>query len=247
MRFLVISDVHSNLEALEAVLSDAEGRYEAVLCLGDLVGYGPDPNECVERVRSLPSLSCVAGNHDWAAIGKLGLEDFNTDARLATLWTQKVLTPASVSYLNSLPEKIVLGDKLTIVHGSPRYPIWEYVLTSLVALENFQHFDTPWCLIGHSHIPVVFALREDNPGTCELIPLDEDRPFWLSPDFRYIINPGSVGQPRDGDPRASYAFLDPDEGVLELKRVYYLVSKTQDKMEKAGLPPRLIARLSFGW
>lgn len=247
MRFLIISDIHSNLEALEAVLKDAEGQYEAVICLGDLVGYGPDPNECVERIKRLPCLSCVAGNHDWAAIGKLGLEEFNTDARLATLWTQKVLNPNSADYLSNLPEKIVLEDKLTVVHGSPRYPIWEYVLTSMVALENFQYFDTPWCLVGHSHIPMIFALWEENPRTCALLPLNEDQTFLLEPGFRYIINPGSVGQPRDGDPRASYALLDLDKGVLQLKRVFYPVNKTQDKMEEAGLPPRLIARLSFGW
>ncbi|MCS7286077.1 MAG: metallophosphoesterase family protein [Anaerolineae bacterium] len=247
MRFLVISDVHSNLEALEAVLKDAEGLYEAVLCLGDIVGYGPDPNECVERVKGLPSLSCVAGNHDWAAIGKLGVEEFNTDARIATLWTQSVLTPTSVTYLNSLPERIILEDKLTIVHGSPRYPIWEYILTSTVALENFQHFITPWCLVGHSHIPVIFALREANQRACETIVLEENKPFSLDPEFRFIINPGSVGQPRDGDPRASYALLDLNSGVVELRRVYYPVNKTQDKMEKVGLPPRLIARLTFGW
>ncbi len=247
MRYLVISDIHSNLEALEAVLRDAEGLYEAVLCLGDIVGYGPDPNECVERVRGLPSLYCVAGNHDWAAIGKIGLEEFNTDARLATLWTQKVLTQTSAAYLQSLPEVIVLEEKLTIVHGSPRFPIWEYVLTCPVALENSRHFATPWCLIGHSHIPMAFALREADGEKCEFIILDEDRPLLLDPGFRFIINPGSVGQPRDGDPRASYAIFDTEEGVVELRRVDYPREKTQARMEEFGLPPRLIARLTFGW
>ncbi len=247
MRYLVISDIHSNLEALEAVLKDAEGLYEAVLCLGDIVGYGPDPSECVERVRELPSLYCVAGNHDWAAIGKIGLEEFNTDARIATLWTQKVLTPSSVAYLHNLPEVVVLQDKLTIVHGSPRYPIWEYVLTCMAAVENSRYFSTPWCLIGHSHIPLAFALKEGNPERCEFIVLDENRPLFLDPDFRFIINPGSVGQPRDGDPRASYGLFDVEEGVFELRRVSYPVEKTQSKMEERGLPPRLIARLTFGW
>ncbi len=247
MRYLIISDIHSNLEALEAVLKDADGLYEAVLCLGDIVGYGPDPNECVERVRELPSLRCVAGNHDWAAIGKLGVEEFNTDARIATFWTQKVLTPASAAYLHNLPETIVLEDKLTIVHGSPRYPIWEYILTCITALENSQYFATPWCLVGHSHIPVIFALNEDNREKCAFVVLDENKPFFLEQGFRFIINPGSVGQPRDGDPRASYMLLDLEGSVVELRRVHYQVEKTQAKMEKVGLPSRLIARLTFGW
>jgi|YelNatPaOPRAMG01_1025707.scaffolds.fasta_scaffold04889_8 predicted phosphodiesterase len=247
MRYLIISDIHSNLEALEAVLKDAEGRYEAVLCLGDIVGYGPSPNECIERVRGLPSLSCVAGNHDWAAISKIGIEDFNPDARAATIWTQKTLTPVSSAYLHSLPEKIVLEEKITIAHGSPRYPIWEYILSTLTALENFRHFETPWCLVGHSHVPVIFAFRESKPNFCDAFIPPENEPFFLDPDFRFIINPGSVGQPRDGDPRASYALLDSEKGVVELRRVAYPVEKTQAMMEKVGLPPRLIARLSFGW
>ncbi len=247
MRYLIISDIHSNLEALEAVLKDAEGRYEAVLCLGDIVGYGPAPNECIERVRGLPSLSCVAGNHDWAAISKIGIEDFNPDARAATIWTQKTLTPISSAYLRSLPEKIVLEEKITIVHGSPRYPIWEYILSTLTALENFGHFETPWCLVGHSHVPVIFAFNENKPNFCDAFVPPENEPVFLDPDFRFIINPGSVGQPRDGDPRASYAILDSEKGVVELRRVVYPVDKTQAMMEKVGLPPRLIARLSFGW
>lgn len=247
MRYLVISDIHANLEALEAVLEDAQGQYTEVWCLGDLVGYGPDPNECVERVRELP-VACVAGNHDWAALGKLPLDDFNPDARVASRWTQVALDASSRTYLEALPETLVIGDKVTLVHGSPRHPIWEYVISIPIALENFAYFETPWCLIGHSHIPVIFRyIVEDEHKDCEAIIPPFNQPISLPPGERFIINPGSVGQPRDGDPRASYMLIDPDEGTIEYRRVSYPVDKTQAKMEELGLPPRLIARLSFGW
>jgi len=247
MRYLVISDVHANLEALEAVLEDAAGQYDEVWCLGDLVGYGPNPNECVERVRELP-VACVAGNHDWAALGKLNLDDFNPDAQTASRWTQNALEASVRSYLDSLPETLVIGDKVTLVHGSPRHPIWEYIISIPIALENFSYFETPWCLIGHSHIPVIFHhYVEDGNEDCEALIPPLNQPIRLAPGERFIINPGSVGQPRDGDPRASYMIMDPEEGIVEYRRVSYPVEKTQAKMEKAGLPPRLIARLSFGW
>jgi len=248
MRYLVISDIHSNLEALEAVLEDAAGQFDEVWCLGDIVGYGPSPNECIKRVKELP-LVCVAGNHDWGAIGKLSLNDFNPDAQKACRWTQKELTFANAHYLEELPERIVFEKKVTLVHGSPRYPIWEYIISIPLARINFDYFDTPWCLVGHSHVPVIFRLHapENVGGECGAFIPPVGKPIILPPEDRFIINPGSVGQPRDGDPRASYVIIDLEKDLLEFRRVPYPIEQTQAKMEKAGLPPRLIARLSFGW
>ncbi|MEA3459769.1 MAG: metallophosphoesterase family protein, partial [Chloroflexota bacterium] len=185
MRYLVISDIHSNLAAFEAVLADA-GEYDKVWCLGDLVGYGPRPNECIERLRQLDHV-CVAGNHDWAAIGKLDLEDFNADARRACLWTRKTLSPENWKFLESLPERLEFPDlDFTLVHGSPRHPIWEYILSPFTAEANFAHFDTRFCLVGHTHVPTVFRQRPWDPG-------ELSNPLHLGEE-RLIINPGSVGQ-----------------------------------------------------
>lgn len=243
MRILLISDIHANLAALDAVLADA-GSFDRVWCLGDLVGYGPEPNECVERVRDLRRYQCLAGNHDWAALGKLDLDDFNTDARLAALWTRQTLTPDNRAFLDARLAAIgPLEDHFSLVHGSPRQPIWEYILDETVAAANFPLFDTPFCLVGHTHVPVIYAETGGRP--LALLP-PENEPFALSGQ-RLIINPGSVGQPRDGDPRASYALLDTDALTITYRRVEYPIEATQQKMVAAGLPPRIIARLSYGW
>jgi len=240
MKTLVISDIHANLSALDAVLNDA-GEFDAVWCLGDVVGYGPDPNECIERLQELPH-RCLAGNHDWAVLGRLALEDFNADAQRACLWTREQLTPASLRYLESLEERIVEGD-FTLVHGSPRHPIWEYIIYLSNARANFAHFDTPYCFIGHTHVPVIFR---DRGSEVDIRPIELGVPLALGQE-RLIINPGSVGQPRDGDFRASYVILDVEAGTIEYRRVPYPVEETQRKMAQAGLPPRLIIRLSYGW
>ena len=241
MRYLVISDIHSNLAAFEAVLADA-GSFDQVWCLGDMVGYGPDPNECVERLRDLPHI-CVAGNHDWAALGKLDLDDFNPDARKACLWTRKQLSPSNWAYLEALPESLV-EEGFTLVHGSPHHPIWEYILNPSIAQANFEHFDTKFCLVGHTHVPIIYR---DNPNQgCETMIPSYDDPLALGED-RLIINPGSVGQPRDGDPRASYAVLDPDELTLEYRRISYPIETTQARMVEKDLPVRLVMRLAYGW
>jgi len=241
VRYLVLSDIHANLAALEAVLEDAPD-FDEVWCLGDLVGYGPKPNECIERVRGLPHTS-LAGNHDWAALGKLDLSSFNTIARTANEWTQRQLTSSSRGYLNGLSPSLQQGD-FAMAHASPREPIWEYIMDTHTARENFEHFQTPYCLVGHTHVPVLFELDEDR-GRCEALlpPLPE--PVNLG-SRRAIINPGSVGQPRDGDPRASYALLDTDEMTWSFHRVAYPIEVTQERMEAAGLPRRLIDRLEMG-
>jgi diadenosine tetraphosphatase ApaH/serine/threonine PP2A family protein phosphatase len=243
MRTLVLSDIHANLSALEAVLADAAGRWERVWFLGDLVGYGPDPNECAERLRGLDPAVALSGNHDWAVLDKLDTEDFNTDARKAVRWTRRALTGDNLNYLDTLPPMRV-EPPFTLVHASPRHPIWEYILDLPTALENFDHFDTPRCLVGHSHIPALFALDEQ---TAELT-------FYLVSDGevidlsrgRLILNPGSVGQPRDGDPRASYALLNDEALTWELRRVAYDIAETQRRMREARLPNRLVERLEYG-
>jgi predicted phosphodiesterase len=245
MRVLVISDIHANQVALEAVLDDAAGTaYEAVWCLGDLVGYGPHPNECIEQVRELRALVCLVGNHDKAVLGELDVNAFNNDARAAILWTREALTPANRDYLQSLVPMHELGQ-FTLVHASPRQPIWEYILNRYIARDNFQYFDTPYCLVGHTHVPVVY--QEAGPdGECGESAPEYGQPLQLN-NHRLIINPGSVGQPRDSNPDAAYALLDTATGVWEYRRVRYDVAATQRHMRAANFPERLIIRIAYGW
>jgi diadenosine tetraphosphatase ApaH/serine/threonine PP2A family protein phosphatase len=243
MRVLIISDIHANLTAFETVLEDAKGQWEYVWCLGDVVGYGPDPNECVERLRSLPHL-CLAGNHDWAALGRLDIRTFNPDARKAVNWTTETLTPGNTAYLEALPTTFVIGD-YTLAHGSPREPVWEYILEPLIAALNFSHFETPYCLVGHTHQPVIYEMVSEH-GDTEAFPPLYYQPRQLN-GRRQIINPGSVGQPRDQDARAAYAILDVETNVWEHRRVAYDIRAVQNRMRTAGMPERLITRLEHGW
>lgn len=241
MRYLVISDVHANLAALEAVLAEAPA-FDELWCLGDWVGYGPNPNECVERIQDFPHLS-LAGNHDWAALGQLDLNSFNADARTANAWTQSELTPAVREYLSGLPTHLEQNG-FCLAHASPREPVWEYILDAHLAYANFAHFSIPICLVGHTHIPIVFVLDEERRRCETLLPLFPG-PLALG-SHRMILNPGSVGQPRDGDPRASYAMLDTEHMTWEFRRIAYPVEITQERMRARGLPPRLIERLAMG-
>ena len=243
MRVLIISDIHANLTALEAVLADAKGEWDFVWCLGDVVGYGPDPNECVDLLRTLPHL-CLAGNHDWAALGRLDIRTFNSDARRAVTWTTETLTDNNMEYLGALPTTFVLGP-YTLVHGSPREPVWEYVLDPLIASLNFAHFETPYCLVGHTHTPVVFELVTDH-GETEAYPPTYDQPRQLN-GHRQIINPGSVGQPRDSNPMAAYALLDVEKAIWEPRRTEYDIAAVQQRMRKVDMPERLVVRLEHGW
>jgi predicted phosphodiesterase len=242
MRCLVLSDIHSNLEAFETVLDHA-GAVDQVWCLGDVVGYGPDPNGCVELLRARPHL-CIAGNHDWATLGRLDLRDFNPDAREANLWNRQQLTPSNLDYLENLPESLVEGE-FTLSHGSPRHPVWEYILHPSTAELNFNFFETRYCLVGHTHAPAIFQQVGDQGQEAREIPLP-DGPWPLGPE-RLILNPGSVGQPRDGDSRASYALLDTEAMTIQFRRVRYSVETTQAKMIRHGLPTRLVQRLGYGW
>jgi predicted phosphodiesterase len=242
MRILIISDIHANLAALEAVLEDA-GHFDSAWCLGDLVGYGPDPNECIQRISGLPGLQCIVGNHDAAALRTIDAEAFNPEARQAIYWTQTTLTEASLSFLKQLPEVLKIQD-VTLAHGSPRHPVWEYILDTQTAGLSFPYFDTPFCFVGHSHMPVIFNLIHDN-GRAKMSVPEIRKQLTLS--GRAILNPGSVGQPRDRDPRAAYALFDPEIPAWEYRRVPYDIASVQSRMAAARLPLRHIERLSSGW
>ncbi len=242
MKILIISDIHANLTALESVLA-AAGDYGAAWCLGDVVGYGPDPNECITRVQQLPNMVCILGNHDAAVLDKIDITSFNPEARTVLRWTKQVLTPANLEFLNNRPETVVL-DHVTLAHGSPRQPVWEYLLDTRTATINFSYFETPYCFVGHTHLPVMYYLADESRSASLIIP-ENFTQIALAP--RTILNPGSVGQPRDRDPRAAYAILDTDEYSCEFHRVPYDIEAVQKRMRQAGLPERHIQRLSSGW
>jgi predicted phosphodiesterase len=242
MRVLVITDIHSNLIALEAVIKHA-GKVDATWCLGDMVGYGPYPNKCISLIKEQPNLICLLGNHDAAAINMLDVSTFNPEARKSVEWTQNRLSEENEAFLRERPQVTVQGN-VTLTHGSPRHPIFEYILDTRAATENFGHFDTDFCFIGHTHLPVMFYI-ENNSYMSRLVipPLDETTE--LKP--RVIINPGSVGQPRDRDPRAAYAIFDTEANTWEPYRVEYDINTMQEQMRKYELPERHIIRLESGW
>ncbi len=242
MRVLIVADVHSNLEAFTSVIGDASrrGGFSEIWSLGDLVGYGPDPAECLNLLGDHDHRA-VAGNHDLAAAGRLSLEAFNEYAAEANLWTATQLTPEQKEGIGALPLKIEHAG-FTLVHGSPRDPVWEYVVSQASAAISFLHFDTSWCLLGHSHVPFLCRPVEN---TTSFLAFPEDSPVMLDGD-RMIMNPGSVGQPRDGDPRASYAVYDSNAAAIYHHRTEYDIAETQRKMTDAGLPRYLIDRLPLG-
>lgn len=242
MRILVLSDIHANLNAFEAVLNSA-GNVDAIWCLGDIVGYGPDPNECIDLIRSLPNLICLLGNHDAAALGYLDLYTFNREARISTEWTIDVLTDENIQFLINLPEMQIINNT-TLVHGSPRNPVWEYLLDTRTATINFDLFKTQYCFVGHTHLPIVFYLdNESNTVKQKFFRTDER----FQTEARAIFNPGSVGQPRDHDPRASFAIFDPEENTWQPHRVGYNITDVQNRIDNIGLPRYHAIRLAQGW
>jgi predicted phosphodiesterase len=243
MRVLVISDIHANYTALETVIEDADD-FEAVWCLGDVVGYGPDPNACVELLSEQPNLVCVLGNHDVAALGRMPLESFNGDARRSLLWQERVLSARSMDFLDTLPQNVVANEHVTLVHGSPRDPVWEYILNTLSARLNFSAFETDFCFVGHTHVQSLFRMDPQR----DRVALDIPRvgvPIEL--DGRAILNPGSVGQPRDRDPRAAYAIFDTEALTWEPQRVDYDIVSVQARIREAQLPEKHALRLAEGW
>ena len=243
MKTLIISDIHANITALDAVLKDAE-PFERVWCLGDVVGYGPDPNACVEKVMTLPGLHCVKGNHDAAITGDISLDAFNYEARTSLEWLESKITPENKHWLAGLGERIQV-DGVTLVHGSPRRPIWEYVMDQVTARQNMMEFDTQICLVGHTHIPSVFQMEGEEIKSTRVVFAQPDDPFELP--YKSIVNPGSVGQPRDHNPKASYMIYDDVQALWTYHRVGYDVEKVQKKIRSAGLPYRHASRLEDGW
>ncbi len=243
MRILVISDIHSNYTALETVLEDA-GSVDEIWCLGDVVGYGPDPNACVELLSEQPNLTCMMGNHDAAAIGNMAMESFNGDARRSLLWQETVLSADSMNFLRSLPQEMIVRGDATLVHGSPRDPVWEYILNTLSARLNFEEFKTGFCFVGHSHLQSVFWMDQEKNRVSLDIP-KVGMPIELTK--RAILNPGSVGQPRDRDSRSAYAIFDPEARTWEPQRVEYDFAQVQERIRKAKLPEKHALRLAEGW
>ncbi len=246
MRYALLADIHANLAAFQAVLDDIKSRGEInqIWCLGDVVGYGPDPVQCIRLLRQQPHV-CVAGNHDWAATGLLDISDFNPRAAEAVRWTSQRLGKEETNFLRTLPVRLEV-ESFTLVHGSPRHPVWEYLVTHEAAMENLPHFQTKHCLVGHSHQPLAIQCDERD---CHPARFSEDDVLDLSQtgEHRLYINPGGVGQPRDGDPRASYAIFDTQDRTVRLYRVEYDVRATQEKMLEMGLPDTLASRLKYGY
>ena len=242
MQVAVVSDIHANRHALEAVLRDVAGTAaREIWCLGDVVGYGADPNDCVRLVREHASL-CLAGNHDLGVSGSLPLDEFSPGAALAARWTQDVIEPDCLDWLASLSPS---GSRSNtgLFHGSPRDPVWEYVMSVLLADLCFDRFDEPIGLIGHSHVACSFGRLEGEPATGG--PRREGEVAELA-GGRWLLNPGSVGQPRDGDPRAAWILLDLSAGTAAWRRTAYDIDAAAAAIRAARLPDSLAERLQYG-
>ena len=246
MKYLILSDLHSNTEALEAVLGDARRRgFDRVACMGDLVGYGAEPNAVVERVRGLDHAAVIRGNHDKVAGGLESGDQFNFVAGLAARWTQSALGSDNLSYLRSLPRgPLVVDGAFWLAHGTPLDED-AYILNDFDALEAFNGFPEDLCFFGHSHIPTIFSLSDDE-GLVLQAPVADEARLALKPGVRYLINPGSVGQPRDRNPKAAYAVYDAATRMLDLYRVGYDIEAAQRKILAANLPHFLADRLRLG-
>jgi diadenosine tetraphosphatase ApaH/serine/threonine PP2A family protein phosphatase len=245
VRYLVVSDLHANWEALEAVLRDAEGLYERPICCGDLVGYGADPNRVVEWVRA-HCVVVVRGNHDRACTGLEDLEWFNPVARAAAVWTLDHLSPGNAAFVRELPHGPAFLDGMQLLHGSPLDED-EYMVGPDDAAAAFAYLESHLAFFGHTHLQGGFIWNQARVETIPPVSIRSDRAVVdIEPRTGYLINPGSVGQPRDGDPRAAYALYDSEAGMLRYRRVPYDVETAQNKIRDAGLPPFLADRLTVG-
>lgn len=247
MRFLIFSDIHANLTALDAALEESKGKWDRALCLGDVVGYGPDPNEVIERIRALDAVT-IRGNHDKVGSGLASAEDFNPVARAAAMWTRDHLSPQSREYLEKLPLGPMSLNGFSLVHGAI-HDEDEYVVAPAQALESLIEAPSQVTFFGHTHLQGGFALDADNRvSSLQLKPPagEKSTKLRIQKGTNYLLNPGSIGQPRDGDARAAFAIADSDAGEVEFLRVPYAVESVQQRMEQAGLPEPLILRLSFG-
>jgi predicted phosphodiesterase len=241
MRVAVVSDIHGNLHALRAVLDAVAGEeVDALWCLGDLVGYGPRPNECCEEVERAAAL-CLVGNHDLGVLGRIPLEEFTDDAAAAARWSRSVLGAEARGFLERL-QSLASTEDVELFHASPRDPVWEYVLSDEAALAAFQLTSAPIVLVGHSHVSLAFVLEN---GALDGAAVPGGAEIDLA-SGRFILNPGSVGQPRDGDPRAAYLVLDLDAKRALHRRVVYPIERTQEEIRERGLPEALADRLAHG-
>lgn len=242
MLIVLVSDIHSNSVALEAVLEQLP-LHDQLWCLGDIIGYGPRPNECVDYIRGLGT-HVLIGNHDLACLGQIATDDFNDEARIANEWNGGQLQPASRAFLESCAATLTTEQGTVLAHASPRDPVWEYVDKVEIATANFELITNQVCLVGHTHVPVSFERHPD--GHVVGTYMQHGAELQLRPDVRYILNPGSVGQPRDGDPRAAYAVWDTSSGTVTFARIGYDIGATQKQIAAAGLPAPLGERLASG-
>ncbi len=245
MRYLILSDIHANWEALQAVLTAAAGHYDRIICCGDLIGYGADPNAVVEWARTNVAV-VIRGNHDRAAVGMEDLEWFNPVARAAALWTQEQLTRQNADFIRKLPQGPLAVDGFHLVHGSPLDED-EYLVGSADASLVFSYVNSRVTFFGHTHFQGGFIWNRSRVETVGKIGLHAERQLLdIDPDCLYLLNPGSVGQPRDGDPRAGYILYDPGDQFVFYHRLPYPIEITQEKIRRAGLPPALADRLAVG-
>jgi predicted phosphodiesterase len=246
VRYAVISDIHANLEAFQKTLEDIDlQNVDEIICLGDLVGYYPNPNECVELCKK-HQIKCIRGNHDDAAIGICGIEDFNPVAQKALIWTSRHLDKANKEWLSRLPELLVLEEKILMVHGSPWHP-YAYIFSAQEAVHAFAFLQANYpqievCFYGHTHQKALYYTKESSVEEVE-----KNRKYILGNKGLYLINPGSVGQPRDGSPGAFYAIYDSQKREVEFRHLTYDLTLTQRKVIEAGLPSMLAERLIFGY
>ena len=248
MRYLILSDIHANLDALDTVLAHASGRWDRVLVLGDLVGYGAEPNAVVDRVKALAPDAVIRGNHDKAACGIDDGSQFNHVARMAAVWTGGQLTPENTAYLRALPMGPLQIDALTeICHGAP-FDEDHYIFDGNDAFRALESAQRPLCLYGHTHLPAIFKIVDQDMESFEGDAPDPNRETVISLQrgTRYLVNVGAVGQPRDGDPRAAFAIYDSEGSTLTLRRVPYAVDAAQRRIMSAGLPASLANRLAIG-
>jgi predicted phosphodiesterase len=241
MRYGIFADVHSNLEALDAVVAAYKKEsIDVYLCVGDVVGYGANPKECIEKVRSLAMVT-VAGNHDWAAVNLFSAETFNPFAKTAILWTKQQLSDTDKDFLETL-KLVYKNECLTLVHGTLDNPRdFDYMADGYIAEESFRRTETSVCFIGHSHIAGTF-IKEDN----DRISYRLDSSFGIKPEHKYIVNVGSVGQPRDANPKAAYCIFDTEKKEVQIRRVEYDTKSARRKIIDAGLPAFLGDRLLLG-
>ena len=242
MRIAVISDIHANWHALAAVLAEVEHeQVDEIWCLGDIVGYGPQPTHCIQEVRARAAL-CLIGNHDLAALGTVGLTEFSSDAAVTATWTAEQLDDDARDFLAALSPK---GERpgVELFHASPRDPVWEYILSESAARAALALTSAPLLLVGHSHIPIALQLSADDSLAGGLAKGGSEVDLNTG---RWLLNPGSVGQPRDGDPRAAYLLIDFETGIAHFRRIPYEIELTQAEIREHGLPEALAARLTDG-